>query len=367
MVKILILITRASTISKKGADLSRNTIPEFSKGQVNRAGNNIRNGIATDTDIKIIENWRAAHNKILNDWQAALRGRCKSIDVIFAQRLKRRSTIFDKLNREPEMELARMHDIAGCRLIFNDINSLNEYRSKLHKSWMKHVRRKANETPYPYDYIARPHPDKSGYRGIHDVYQYCARPGRAQQWNNLQVEIQYRTKAQHAWATANEIAGSMTGNQSKFGRGDKRQKEFFRLASEIIARTHEGMSSCYPNLTDKELFRAFIQIEKEIKLLRKLKNLKIAAEKLDLIKQNVILVHSESDKTLQVYSFSTLPTAQMVYFRLEKEHGTSKDIVLVRAPNKENIRQAYKNYFSDTKDFTKLIENGLQKLAKSKK
>ena len=347
--------------------MSRNIKPEFSKGRVNRAGYAVRDGTSTPEDIKVIENWRAAHNKILNDWQAALRGRCKGKDIVFAQRLKRRATIFDKLTRQPEMELARMHDIAGCRLIFKDIAALKDYRNKLHKSWMKHIRRKANEVPDPYDYIQNPHPDNSGYRGIHDVYQYCARPGRGTEWNNLLVEIQYRTKAQHAWATANEIAGSMTGNQSKFGRGDKRQKEFFRLASEIIARTNEKMTSCYPALTNKELRSEFLNVEDEIGLLRKLKNLKMAAEKMDVVKQNVILVHSEADKTLEVYSYETLPYAQMVYFELEKRHGTTKDIVLVRAPNKESLRQAYKNYFSDTKDFTRLIEAGLQKLAKSKK
>ena len=163
---------------------SRNTKPEYSKERVNRAGNAVRAGIETAEDILVIENWRAAHNKILNDWQASLRGRCQGKEIVFAQRLKRRATIFDKLKRQPDMHLSRMHDIAGCRLIFGNLEQLNEYREALHKSWMKHVRRKANSVPYPYDYIANPHPDESGYRGIHDIYQYSARPGRDSAWNN---------------------------------------------------------------------------------------------------------------------------------------------------------------------------------------
>jgi ppGpp synthetase/RelA/SpoT-type nucleotidyltranferase len=341
---------------------SRNTKPEYSKERVNRAGNAVRAGIETAEDILVIENWRAAHNKILNDWQASLRGRCQGKEIVFAQRLKRRATIFDKLKRQPDMHLSRMHDIAGCRLIFGNLEQLNEYREALHKSWMKHVRRKANSVPYPYDYIANPHPDESGYRGIHDIYQYSARPGRDTAWNNLQVEIQYRTKAQHAWATANEIAGSITGNHSKFDRGDERQKEFFCLASEVISRSEENLTSCYPSIDNQDLVQRFLDTDSDIRLLSQLRNLRIASETHDLFKQNIILVHSDKNENPKVYSYDTLPAAQIKYFQLEKEMGNTHDIVLVRAPSQENLRQAYKNYFSDTKDFTRLIDTGLQYL-----
>ena len=43
-----------------------------------------------------------------------------------------------------------MDDIAGCRLIFDDIQSLHEFRESLHKAKFKHKRR--NETD-KYDYI----------------------------------------------------------------------------------------------------------------------------------------------------------------------------------------------------------------------
>jgi putative GTP pyrophosphokinase len=323
---------------------------------------NIKRNFASDEDVTVIENWRAAHNKVLNDWQSSLRGRCKGKNIVFAQRLKRRSTIFDKLTRQDDMQLSRMHDIAGCRLIFENLNQLQEYRTNLHQSWMKHIRRKAEESPYPYDYITSPHPDQSGYRGIHDIYQYCARSGRDSAWNNLQVEIQFRTLAQHAWATANEIAGSITGNHSKFGKGDETQKEFFRLASEIIARNEEQLSSCYADMSNSDLVNAFDKNEQSLGLLTRLKNLRIAAEKTDIIKQNVILVNNEKLQELSIYSYESLPLAQIRYFQLEKELGDTFDIVLVRAPSQESLRQAYKNYFSDTKDFTRLVEAGLENL-----
>jgi len=56
-----------------------------------------------------------------------------------AQRLKRRRTIIDKLRRYQGMQLARMDDIAGCRLIFPDIESLHKFRDQVHRARFNHV------------------------------------------------------------------------------------------------------------------------------------------------------------------------------------------------------------------------------------
>jgi putative GTP pyrophosphokinase len=37
--------------------------------------------------------------------------------IVVGQRLKRLPTIIDKLRREPEMKLSRMHDVGGCRAV----------------------------------------------------------------------------------------------------------------------------------------------------------------------------------------------------------------------------------------------------------
>src|SRR5665647_748836 len=89
--------------------------PGGSKSRVNRAGDNVRNNKATQEDLKVIEEWRAAHRCVLNTFQAILRTRTKGTNVTVAQRHKRKNTIFDKLQRLPDMQLARMDDVAGCR------------------------------------------------------------------------------------------------------------------------------------------------------------------------------------------------------------------------------------------------------------
>lgn len=340
----------------------RDTKPEYNPSAVRRAGERVRKGNFDEDDIKIIENWRASHNHILNSWQATLRARIKWKKIDFAQRLKRRKTIFHKLIREPKMKLTTMHDIAGCRLIFGSIKELNYYRNSLHRAKVEHIRRKAAIAPYPYDYIIQP--KTSGYRGIHDVFEYRARKGRPSYWNRLLVEIQYRTKYQHAWATAVEVAGALTGNHSKFNQGDEMQKEFFRLTSEIIARTNEKQSSCKASLSNCALIKQFNDLENRIHLLRALKGLSIIKQHIPKKERNLILVFSNrggNKYSVEIFPFESRPEATRAYFEMEKLRGDD-DIVQVNAESRESLRSAFRNYFSDAKDFVQLVETGVRTL-----
>ena len=106
--------------------------PGGSKSRVSRAGEAVRKGAPTPDDLAVIDTWRAAHRPVLNTFQAILRIRARGLGVVVAQRHKRKRTIFDKLRRLPRMELARMDDIAGCRLIFNSVDELYAFREKVH-------------------------------------------------------------------------------------------------------------------------------------------------------------------------------------------------------------------------------------------
>jgi GTP pyrophosphokinase len=64
--------------------------PWRSKGAVNRAGDAIRADTLTDEHAAIVENWRLAHRRVINTFQALLRTRARDGNVEVAQRLKRR-------------------------------------------------------------------------------------------------------------------------------------------------------------------------------------------------------------------------------------------------------------------------------------
>lgn len=347
----------------------RQIFPEYSKNAVDRAWTNIKNAkqnnlpvIKEDEDI--IENWRASHAHILNTWQVILRKKLNGKKVIFAQRLKRKNTIYDKLmNRSniSSMAFTRMHDIAGCRLVFQNEKELRQYIENLHTTKTFHHIRKDSQCK---DYILSP--KKSGYRGIHDVYAYKSKKGndRSDKWNGLLIEIQYRTIYQHAWATAVEIADYLTQGRTKFSQGTVEYQDFFRYASEIIARAFEGGKSCLPDLSNEELIKKFNELSQKTKLLMRLKQLrKISKSKIKF--GNNIVMHFKLEKgipNVDISSFDSLPWANRFYFNLENEHPKD-DIVLVKSDKKKNILEAYRNYFADAKDFTEYVDEGIKILS----
>lgn len=332
--------------------------PGGSKSRVNRAGERIRAGEASPDDLFVVDQWRAAHRAVLNTFQAILRQRVRGKGITVAQRHKRRRTIFDKLLRLPSMQLSRMDDVAGCRLIFKRPKDLYAFRKSFHGARFNHKRR--NELD-KYDYIKRPKP--TGYRGVHDVYEYDVKSDVGRPLTGLYVEIQYRTLVQHAWATAVEVIGFITESQPKFQKGDKRFEHAMALASEILARVHEGATGPFPELHDRDLTAEFLQVDKSIGLLQMLRGLN-AADQAVSANRNTILIFSEV-RALEVRTFRDAPDALRALFELERQFP-EQDIVLVRADTSDDVRLAFKNYFSDARDFIRLVEAGCSKLASAK-
>ncbi len=332
-----------------------NDFPGGSRSRVNLAGNRIREESYTTDDLLVVDEWRASHRAVLNTFQAILRNRTRGTDIVVAQRHKRISTIFGKLIRYPDMQLSRMDDVAGCRLIFSDIDSLYNFREIFHNARFHHKRR---NTVDKYDYIKKP--KSTGYRGIHDVYVYDVNSDIGRHLKGLMVEVQYRTKIQHAWATAVEVIGFITESQPKFQEGDTRYQDAMALASEILARVYEDSVGPFPQKDNKELAKEFLKLDRELRLLNTLRSLN-AADPIVSSNRNTILIFSESGE-LEIKTYRDSPEALRALFQLEKERS-GKDIVLVKADTSEEVRFAFKNYFSDARDFISLVETGCQELS----
>lgn len=328
--------------------------PGGSKSRVNKAGINFRAQRINSKDLQVLDDWREAHRAVLNTFQAILRNRTRNTNIVVAQRHKRRSTIIGKLNRYPEMQLARMDDVAGCRLIFPDIKGLYYFRQSFHMARFQHKRR--NEVD-KYDYIKNP--KSTGYRGIHDVYSYDVKSDSGRALKGLLVEIQYRTLIQHAWATAVEVIGFITESQPKFQQGDNRYEHAMALASEILARSFEDSHGPFPEKKNLKLVDEFLHAENELALLNTLRGLR-AADADVTANRNAILIFSESGE-LEIKSYRDATEALRTLFILEKEMP-GNDIVLVRADTTEDVRLAFRNYFSDAYDFIQFVEDGCRKL-----
>ena len=333
------------------------TFPGGSKSKVKRAGSRVRKGTETPADMAVLEEWRGAHRRVLNTFQAILRGRTRGRQITVAQRHKRLATIIDKLKRLPNMSLSNMDDVAGCRVIFKSVPALRKFRQSLHRANFSHERKNDADK---YDYIKSP--KLSGYRGIHDVYSYDVNSASGERFKGLLVEIQYRTLIQHAWATAVEVIGHITDSDPKFDRGDERYLNAMSYASEILARHAEKLNGPHPDLTNIQLVRKFQAIDKKIELLDTLRDLNRVNVPFTKNKNTILVMNA--DGNLQVKSYRTAPSAMQTLFDFEKS-GSEDDIVLVRGNTSEDIRLAFTNYFSDAREFVKLMERACLKLPKT--
>jgi putative GTP pyrophosphokinase len=329
--------------------------PGGSKSRVNRAGNSVRGGNPSAEDLRVIDEWRAAHRGVLNTFQAILRNRTRRTGVTVAQRHKRKRTIFDKLQRFPGMQLSRMDDVAGCRLIFKSLKELYAFRIRFHRARFNHKRR--NELD-KYDYIKQP--KDTGYRGVHDVYEYDVKSDIGKSLAGLNVEIQYRTLVQHAWATAVEVIGFITESQPKFQKGDKRYEHAMALASEVLSRAFEESTGSFPALKDRMVVSEFLALDKELGLLKMLRGLNAAKQEVSG-NRNAILIFSGTGE-LEVRTFRDAPDALRALFDLERQLP-DRDIVLVRADTSDEVRLAFRNYFSDAREFIRLVDDACSKLS----
>lgn len=164
--------------------------PPKPKGLVRRAGEAIANGNAAQKDYDLVDKWRAAHAYVINNFQIFLRRKieAKGFDVEFAQRLKRRNTVIDKLRRKNAdgvhliSDLTTMQDFAGCRMIFENLDELYDFRSYVQSPQvMRNVEHKLRHDVDKYDYIKSP--KVTGYRGIHDVYRHYPRGSARKEGN----------------------------------------------------------------------------------------------------------------------------------------------------------------------------------------
>ena len=132
------------------------------------------------------------------------------------------------------------------------------------------------------------------------------------------------------------------------------------LASEILARAHEKLKGPFPDNSDREILEEFLAIDKELSLLKTLRGLNQAKSEVSN-KKNTILIFSDKGE-LEVKSYRDATDALRALFLLEEEMPNN-DIVLVRADSSDEVRLAFRNYFSDAREFVRLIDAACAKLS----
>lgn len=171
-------------------------------------------------DVGLVEGLRERHAGPLRNANANLRHYVRphfeqnSAIVSVTQRLKKFSTILDKLDRYPKMRLTSIEDLGGVRAVLPAQGAADEVARKLRKNWKVHRYR---------DYVRKPKP--SGYRALHLI---VVKQG-------VKIEVQLRTYVQDYWANQVERDSRHLRVDYKSGKGNDEVHAYYVAMSELLA------------------------------------------------------------------------------------------------------------------------------------
>lgn len=335
---------------------------EFSRKSVGRAGETLSSKNLTSEEyhsaLEVLSNWRASHIYPLSKIQYLLYRRAREVDgtALIAQRLKRTPSIINKLKIMKNTKLQRLQDIGGCRAILKDIESVYKLRDNIVKKFSKHKLIKEN------NYILEV--KESGYRSIHLIYKFQAT--KHTEFNNHLIEIQLRTKLQHAWATAVEILGTYTNQPLKSSLGNQEILNLLKKIS-LLFSCKENNIHDYSEQAIRNLVKTIQNdLEKpELDIITQLEAFSVTTDY--VTKHNkkdnsgytlLYLDRKEMVVKIKIFKKNAQEDAVSEYIKLEKESKNSDNdnIVLVSTESAYNLKKTYPNYFADSKYFIKQLE-----------
>lgn len=343
----------------------------YTKNQIKKAGKifkskDIPEKNDLDEAINSLTYWRSIHGQVLEDIEDKILPLVLQVDeqAIIAKRLKRTPSIVRKLRRLNHIQLNSMQDIAGLRIIVSSMFKVRKLVKILKSSKFEY------ELKLEDDYISKP--KLSGYRSFHLIFKNSNI--EYPELDGLLIEVQVRTLVQHAWATAVEIMGTYLNTQLKFNEGQQKWLSYFALTSNAFSFLEKTNSvPQYNKLSEIDTYSQSIYefnynlISDKLKAFSHISN--VICENKELIgKYNLILLNVKSKEVeIKVFESKDLDKANVEFTNLERKHLNNDNIqiALVSTKNIQELRNAYPNYFLDTKMFMKkmnIIKRKLNKL-----
>ncbi|SUA56934.1 GTP pyrophosphokinase ywaC [Oligella urethralis] len=351
-----------------------------SKKGINRAGEYLagrsRNKISSNLEndkkaLEVLNDWRKSHVEPLDLIQKQINkvlAECRIKDSsLLSTRLKRAESIINKLKRFDGMTLTRMQDVAGARVILSNIEEVRAFVTLFCSEGDPNNNNNTYEVIKSDNYIEKPKSD--GYRSIHMV---CKVPfiNANNISNEFSVEVQVRTKLQHAWATAVEVMGLYERSQLKSGQGNKSILTIFELCSALLSLEEKlPLSPQYEEWSKEQMSHRLKALDEETKFFFRLENFNLSLKHVtnDLAKELrdkeiicYLLILNLNEKKLRIRPFvkddEHDPTE--TYRKYEKQilKGAPLDVVLVTVSDRTTLEDAYPNYFADTKRFCEIIK-----------
>ncbi len=185
---------------------------ELTASQFNKLGERLRKGKALPADHEMlalfIRSFVGAKDRVIRT--------LSSLRLRPAEREKTAFSIVQKLQRE-SIRLSRLQDIAGCRVIVENVAQQDEVTSKIVAAFPNAKTVDRRQRPM------------HGYRAVHVIVEI----------ENRFVEIQVRTELQHLWAQWSESLATTVGQEIKYGGGPESLKRRLEVESATIAQLEE--------------------------------------------------------------------------------------------------------------------------------
>jgi ppGpp synthetase/RelA/SpoT-type nucleotidyltranferase len=339
----------------------------FSKKQIERAGRCIRKQEGDlDQAVKVIQNFRSAHSYPLTIIKNLVWKHVRTLELLetatVARRLKRLPTILDKLQRSSldggdssnAMDLRRMQDIGGCRVIVQTKSELEKLNASLDTSRTVHESR-----IYSHLAVAK----DSGYRGIHRCYKtYSKKSEHA--WKGFNIELQLRTKLQHVWATGVEIIDVVENESLKTNptQASYKWKRLLVIFSAFLAQK-DGFIEMDIGIVETLRLELFL-LTQELHAIEKLNSFNRA-----LVVKEISTRAKEEGFTLLKYDLKTGAGSARFFPKnreldamekyAELEAIPNQDVILIAGRDIKKIEKAYPNYLGDSSTFVSLLAEAI--------
>jgi hypothetical protein len=185
----------------------------FSKTQIDRLGDRLKGGSHTESDLRLLDNYRRSFGEA---YEAVVRTLRQRGEFPTGRLAKSTVSIAEKLRRE-SIRLSQMQDIGGCRIVVGDIVKQEQLVASL-------------KTDFPEATLIdrRDHPSH-GYRAVHVIAEISGKP----------IEIQVRSSLQHLWAEVSEKSSDVLDPTIKYGGGSDSWREFLTKSSQSVATYEE--------------------------------------------------------------------------------------------------------------------------------
>jgi hypothetical protein len=328
-------------------------LPGISNRAVVKAGKLLRGHHETPSTelieaFRIAHAWRDAHALPMRRIRQEVARKARQVDpaAVTPGRMKRMKSIRKKLRRQA-WDLLQIQDIGGCRAIASGPTELSEILRHF-KEGCRH------ELVAEHDHISFPKLD--GYRSHHLVLRYRPSDGDGPETAQL-IEVQLRTRLQHAWATAVEAVGLVRGEDLKGGGGSAEWLRLFALMGTELS-LEEGFAAVPGTpLCARERRHEMRGLEGRLDAIANLDSFRRIIDRTSAAQaspgQVFLIQYDNSNMTVSAKPFSSLAAGAQSYEAAER--GGAVDTVLVELDRAADLRQAYPNYYLDVGLFTKRL------------